>query len=425
MTSLRTLTTPATAGSETINNTALISATAADGAGTYEGSSPINEPFYGFFGQKFITNDATLTWDGWSSTTISLTWRYRRQVIADGESEEDDVTGLDHSAPLPVGATSGGTVTINQNGGILNLAFRPTSQWDVNGSVEVLVADNVFTPVAPRQQQRYRLHTTYKPKTWAILSGAYNDMELHNNTNNAQADVAAGEGLYYGPLNHVATSRTGSVSADLNPNEHYGLDLSYAYSVVYTATNICYASGASSAAYPGAATAPGTPLPPNVYANGVCAGVFGHGGATLVEWYGRDFENAPTQSASAAIHLSPIKKFSSDLGYRINSVNGTRFYQDARDVAGSLVSAWQSPFARVAWTLRPGFVWKAEYDFYGYDEGGVSGPQYCSTSTSATAAVVPCTSLAGQTGLTEPVSGLTADRNFHANNVTLGFHYEF
>jgi hypothetical protein len=106
-------------------------------------------------------------------------------------------------------------------------------------------------------------------------------------------------------------------------------------------------------------------------------------------------------------------------------VNGTRFYQDARDVAGSLVSAWQSPFASVAWTLRPGFIWKAEYNFYGYDEGGHSGAAYCSTSTSATAAVVPCTTLAGQTGLTEPVSGLTASRNFHANNVTLGFHYEF
>ncbi len=94
MTSLTTLTTPATAGSETINNSALISATAAAGAGTYEGSSPIGEPFNGFFGQKFITNDATVTWDGWSSTTISLTWRYRRQVIAEGETVEDDPTGL-------------------------------------------------------------------------------------------------------------------------------------------------------------------------------------------------------------------------------------------------------------------------------------------------------------------------------------------
>jgi hypothetical protein len=41
--------------------------------------------------------------------------------------------------------------------------------------------------------------------------------------------------------------------------------------------------------------------------------------------------------------------------------------------------------------------------------------------------VVGCDSpaLAGQTGLTIPAAGFTAPRNFHANNVTLGMHYEF
>jgi hypothetical protein len=42
--------------------------------------------------------------------------------------------------------------------------------------------------------------------------------------------------------------------------------------------------------------------------------------------------------------------------------------------------------------------------------------------------VVACnsSSLAGlQTGLTLPPSGETAARPFRANNITLGFHYEF
>jgi hypothetical protein len=39
--------------------------------------------------------------------------------------------------------------------------------------------------------------------------------------------------------------------------------------------------------------------------------------------------------------------------------------------------------------------------------------------------VVPCASLTAQTGLTESPAGETAPRNFHANNVTLGLHYEF
>jgi hypothetical protein len=79
----------------------------------------------------------------------------------------------------------------------------------------------------------------------------------------------------------------------------------------------------------------------------------------------------------------------------------------------------------LAWTVHHGLTWKAEYNFYGYGEGGPSGPQNCSTSTSLTSTVAPCTSFASPTGLTESPSGLTAPRNFHANNVTLGVHYEF
>jgi hypothetical protein len=94
-------------------------------------------------------------------------------------------------------------------------------------------------------------------------------------------------------------------------------------------------------------------------------------------------------------------------------------------VNGSLVSTYQSPFVNLAWTARPGLIWKAEYNFYGYGEGGPSGPQDCSLSTSLTSAVVPCTTLPYQTGLTISPAGETAPRNFHANNVTLGVHYEF
>ena len=79
----------------------------------------------------------------------------------------------------------------------------------------------------------------------------------------------------------------------------------------------------------------------------------------------------------------------------------------------------------VAWTLHPGLVWRADYNFYGYGENGPSGPQDCSTSTSTTSTVVPCTSLPYPTGLAESVDGLTASRHFRANNVALGVHYEF
>jgi hypothetical protein len=135
--------------------------------------------------------------------------------------------------------------------------------------------------------------------------------------------------------------------------------------------------------------------------------------------------NAPTQYGSVSLRLSPVKALQSNFGYRISSVNGSRFFNDARDVNGSLVSTYQTPFVNLAWAVRPTVTMKAEYNFYGYGEGGPSGPELCSTSTSLTSGVLPCASFSQPTGLTESPSGLTAARNFHANNVTLGIHYEF
>jgi len=401
---------------QTINQTPLTTTSAAAGASTFEGSSNIGQSSAGYTGQLYITNNLTGTWDVSSSTALSLTYRYQNHVVAEGDP---------HNTPLPVGASVGGTVTINENAGVFTAAVRPTANLDLNGSVEMAYADNALTPVSPRQLWHYRMHARYRPKPWATISGAFNDLERHNNTNNNQAAVAAGDDPYVGPIDHVDHTRIASLSGILSPNEHYGLDFSYAYTDVYAATNICFDNGNQNAsttagAYPGTATTTSSGAP------NVCPGVYGRGSTTqLADWFGRDFMDAPSQYGSAALTLSPAKSIHSNIGYRISSVNGSRFFNDARDVNGSLVSSYQSPFLSLAWAANSKLTWKAEYNFYGYGEGGPSGPQSCSFSTSLTSAVVPCTSLTQQTGLTESPSGLTAPRNFHSNNVTLGVHYEF
>jgi hypothetical protein len=416
MTSVTTLSTPATAGNETINYPTLATTNAAAGASTFEGSGAVGTPLPGYFGQNFLTNNLTGSWDVSSRTTLSLTYRHETHTIAQG---------FPHNVPLAVGATTNGTVTINEDGGIFSAALRPTANWNVNGTVEVLYADNAFTPVSPRQTKHYRVHTMYRPKPWATISGAYNDLERHNNTNNNQSAVAAGDDPYEGPIDHVDHSRFVSLGAVLSPNEHYGLDFNYAYSDVYAATNICYDNGDQNA--PGTpSTLPGTASTNSSGGAAVCPGVYTRGSTTqLADWFARDFMDAPTQYGSVALAMSPVDKIHSNIGYRISTVSGSQFFNDARAVNGSLQSMYQSPFVSVAWTVHPGWILKAEYNFYGYGEGGPSGPQFCSTSTSTTSPVVPCTSLPEPTGLTESPAGLTAPRNFHANNVTLAMHYEF
>ena len=411
-----TLTTPATAGNETINYPTLTSTLTAAGKGTITGNPSINTPLLGYFGQSFMTNKISATWDATSRTAISLTYRYGNHVIAQG---------VPHTPALAVGQVSNGTVTINENGAILNVSVHPTNKLDMAGSVEISYSDNAFTPVAPRQLKHYRFHTIYKPATWASFTGSYNDLERHNNTNNNASAVTAGDDPYDGQLDHVDHSRIFSVGTVIAPNEHYGFDINYSYSDVYTATNICFDNGAQNAStvvypYPGTATLTSAGIP------NVCPGVFTRGSTTqLADWFGRDFMDAPTQYGSFALNMSPIDKAHASVGYRISEVNGTRFYTDARDVNGSLVSSYQSPFVNFAYTVHPGLTLKAEYDYYGYGEGGPSGPTLCSTSTSLTSTVAPCSSFASPTGLAEGQSGDTAARTFRAQNLVLGVHYEF
>ena len=363
----------------------------------------------GFYGQGIIVNNLTAAWDLSGHTRMSLTYRYGTRNIGQGVPHKGDIQETD-----PVS----GELTIVENAGVFNVAMRPASNWDINGTLEISYSDNALTPIAPRQMKQYRLHTMYRVKPWATINGAYTDRERHNNTFNAQEELASGT-PYQGPINHIDFSRVGSVGASIIPNEHYGLDLNYAYSRVYTASNVCYNSGGT-ATLPGAATLTASGAP------AVCPGIFARGSTTqLASWFGRDFQDAPTQSASVALMLSPNAKVHSNLGYRMSNVSGSRFFNDARDVNGSMNSKYQSPFANFAWTSRPGLTWKAEYNYFGYGEGGPSGPQLCSTTTAVNSVVSPCTSFSQPTGLTEPASGLTAPRVFHANNVTLGVHYEF
>ena len=351
--------------------------------------NPNGTALYGYFGQRFFTNNATATWDASTRATMSLTYRFREHRIN----------------VLPIGGPVD-QFDIQENAGIFNAALRPTNHWDINGTVEVSYQDNAFTPMTPRQLKHYRVHTMYRPKPWATLSGAFNDLERHNNTNNT------GTASLDGQLQHVDYNRTISMGAVLAPSEKFAFDFNYSYNHTYISTNICYSNGAV-ATVPGAASTNSSGGP------NLCP-------TLLTEWGPvKDFMDAPTQYASVALALQPVKSIHTDIGYRISAVSGSQFFNDAQEVNGSLQSAYQSPFVNIAWTVHPRWIWKVDYNYFGYGEGGPSGATSCSTSTTATSAVVPCSNFPGLTAITGSPAGFTAPRNFHANNVTLSMHYEF
>jgi hypothetical protein len=404
---------PTTVGKQTINNMPNPPASST----TVPGSEipAVGKTLAGYFGQRFTTNNFTLSWDATPRTIFSLTWRYQDHLISEGQGTAA------HNVVIPANNTTSGLVTIHENGGIFNVSTHPTSNWDLNASFEAAYNDNALTPMGFRQLRHYRVHTLYRVKPWATVSGAFNDVERHNNTNNNQ-NFPGNTTPYYGPLNHIDYTRNVSVGTQLHPAETWGFDLNYSYNDVYMADNVCFQGVAY--VMPNGAVAPGAATQSAV----MCGPASGtHGLAVL--YLAREFSNAPTQFGSAAVALSPNAKLRYDVGYRVSAVSGSRFFSDARDVNGSIVSTYQTPFVNVAWTMHPGFIWKGEYDFYGYGEGDQGGAQYCNANAAlangATSAPSVLCSSVPNTAVNGPAYGNTSPRNFHANNVTLGLHYEF
>jgi hypothetical protein len=294
-----------------------------------------------FLGQKTQTNTLSAAWQASPRVLLSLGYRYGSRTI----NRSSTANG---SAYL---------LHIHDNGGLIGFALRPAEQWRINGGIEIGYADRTYTQITPRALQHYQLHITYKPKTWATVSGSFNDLERRNNVLNA---------------NHLDHTRNAMISASLMPGEHYGLDLNYGYVGVFSQTDICYTA---------------TPVPAG--AVNIPSGT----GCGTNAFLGNGYYNAPTQYGVLGIVISPVKNLRSTLGYRMNAVNGTTEFLNPRQVSGSLQSQYQSPYGSVAWTLRPGWIWKGDWNYYGYGEGSAVGP--------------------------------TLPRSFHGNVYTLGMHYEF
>ena len=206
------------------------------------------------------------------------------------------------------------SVFIHENGGVFNADLRPAPQWRVNGTVEVMYADNAFVQIAPRARQRYNVRASYRPKEWATIAITFNDQERRDNVT---------------LVNHLDHSRSFTGVATIAPNERYGTELSYGYTDFFTKTTECYYS-----------TVAGPPVPAGTHC----------GSNTILSSF---YYDGPTQYGSFSFMLEPVKQVRTNLGYRISSVYGNTVYDNPRQVPGALNSQYMTPFASVVWTGTP------------------------------------------------------------------------
>ncbi|HET8636107.1 MAG TPA: hypothetical protein VFL96_04580 [Acidobacteriaceae bacterium] len=298
-------------------------------------TSLTNDAF--FMGQKTEVNTIEAEWEAMPRVSLSLGYRYRLRDIVYRNPDTN-------------------YIPVREHGGLFGVVLRPSHNWKVNGNVEIAYADNTFMRISPRQLQHYQVRTTYRADKWGTIFAAFNDLERRNN-------VAF--------VHHLDHSRAFAAGADLTPGEHYGVELGYGYTSLFTQTDECYAS---------------TPAGPITTTSPACI-------ANGTPYYSPGYFSAPTQYGSVGLMLMPYKWLRTSAGYRMSAVNGTATRINPRQVPGSLQSQYQSPYASVAWTMHKGLIWKGDWDYYGYGEGTPVGP--------------------------------TLPRSFRGNIYTVGMHYEF
>lgn len=318
-------------------------------------------------GQKMESNRVTASWEAASWIQLSLGYGYRTRTLSVGRS-------------LPTEAVTAAnlltyTQQINENSGTFGLVLRPTKEWRINATAENTWANAAYVQINPRQSQHYQVRTVYKPKSWATLSGAFNDLEKRDNA---------------ALVNYLAHSRAGSAAASLSPNEYFSVDVSYGYIDVFSRTTNCFfdpvgSQPADAVPMPGGAAAPACG---NVNVYSAATGTVSSPG-----FYGTSYFDSPTQYASASVVLSPVKPLQAVAGYRVTAIDGKTEFLNPAEVPGTLQSKYQMPYGSLSWKLNHAWALKGDWNYYGYGEmSGLVGP--------------------------------TAPRNFHGNICTLGVHYE-
>lgn len=223
-------------------------------------------------------------------------------------------------------------IPIHEHSLLFGFMLLPWDQFRVTYNMELMYADRVFTRISPRHLQQYRVQMTYKPAAWANLTASLN---LRENRNNA---------LNIGNLQH---NRTYALSAVFTPRDKLALDARWSYNDVFSATNICFVAN---------------PAPPGASP----CGVFLLADVSVYD--------QKAHFLSANLIWKPVKRVTTELGYTGTFANGKTLLLNPLAPLGSLSYNYHLPTAGVRVELAPRWSVRGDWNYYGYNEKGDSGP---------------------------------------------------
>jgi len=321
---------------------------------------------------------------------------------------------------------------INEDTALAGVVFRPTDAWRVNADVELMSADNAFTNIGPRHQQRVRANTTYKVNRWASVNGGVHFIETRNdfaksvnasfNPTNPNLFPTTGANTVPAAYGHKDHWRYYTLGASLHPDRRVGFDFGWTYLDQQINSATCVPSTGLTV----------QPIP------AVCNG-FQSGGLPLL----LDYQER-TNTGFATLTVRPMHRVALSAGYEITSTAGhnnwllpggsdgsglllltSDVYGNTPPLAGNPITPcpapsttvtgigcgfagpfpdaplsqalnWHKPIAGVAIDIAKGVTFKGNYSYYDYNEKETQG--------------LPL---------------VTLPRNFHANTETIALRYVF
>ncbi len=260
----------------------------------------------------------------------------------------------------PVPPTTGpvyDSIGIDEHAFIAGVSARPINTLHLVGDLTWGYNTAAFTRISPRQVQSYVIHATYTPKPWATLDGA---VEIHENRDNVET------------VANLEHDRSYSFTAMLAPNPKLAVSFGYNYWDVYTQANICFNYSITyTNPAPPPSTLPVSTSPPgvNTFACAIPGASVGPSGLEALSTY-----SSQDHFAHGDVMWKPAKRVTTALGYGGSFVRGSTIFLNPLAPSGTLDYNYQMPYASVTVDIYKGLSYKTAWNYYGFNEAGVTNP---------------------------------------------------
>ncbi len=248
--------------------------------------------------------------------------------------------------------------TTNEQVGLFGLELRPMDTLRIDSDFQYGYNDYSYTRTWPRHFQSYKVHVSYRPRTWATIDGA---VDIHQNNDNIIL------------VNDIEHGRTYSISMVLaKPDSKFTFTLGYNYTDLYLQNYVCFNDGFGSMV--NLNTGIGLPMFPSAGA-GSCA--LANTTPDNLQG-GTELYSDKQHYAYSDVMFKPVKRVTMSLGYSATFATGSTgvlnpvvgpgvLPLNPLEPGGTLAFNYQKPFALIQVDLYKRLTYKTEWSYYGYN----------------------------------------------------------